>query len=506
MKKYLLFDLDGTLTDPKVGICTCVQYALDSFGIQEPDLDKLEPFIGPPLKDSFKEFYHMSGEQAEGAVEKFRERFRDKGIFENKVYKGIPGMLKSLRSKGMILAVASGKPAVFVKRILEHFHIAKYFTVVVGSELDGTRVNKDQVVREALRQLFQGKPVDRDQVYMIGDRRFDVEGAHALGVESVGVTYGYGSMEELKAAKSDYIVRSVEELHRFLLRGAEDPDRWNTFQKLWQILFPFLLFYLVRGIVSDLLVLAAGYLGTVAQGGESFFVWRFLFLWEEGVLTGLTGNARAVFSALSFIAGGAVIYGAARNAIAAAGEDMRLLHLKEEPAGSYGLLAIAALGLVLGMNLLLQLSGVTGQSEAYQAVAEAQYSAWLPVGLVCYGLVSPVAEELLFRGVLYVRMRRFVEPIVSIILSSALFAVYHGNLVQGIYAFVIGCVLAYAYEYFGDFRMPLAIHIMANLLVYGLSGTRIGASGFVSWPVCIVCLLLGAACIGILWKRKPISV
>lgn len=504
MKKYILFDLDGTLTDPKIGICTCVQYALASFGIQEPDLDKLEPFIGPPLKESFMEFYHMSQEQADAAVEKYRERFKDKGIFENKVYKGIPGMLRSLRSKGMVLAVASSKPTVFVRRILEHFHIARYFDVVVGSELDGTRVNKDQVVREALRQLFQGGRIHKEQVYMVGDRRFDSEGAHAVGVESVGVAYGYGSMEELKEAKTDYIVRSVKELGSFLLRGTEDPDRLTGFQRLWQIAFPFLLFYLVRGIATDFLVLAVGFLtgGGASQGGSDALR-DFIFLWnEDGTLAGLTGNAAAIVSALGFLAGGAAVFGIARNTIALLREETRLGHLREEPGSSFLLCVLSALGLVFGMTLLLQLSGLTGGSQAYQAVAESQYAAWLPIGLICYGVVSPVAEELVFRGIVFARLRRFVEPRAAILFSAALFAVYHGNLVQGIYAFVIGCFLAYVYEYFGDFRMSAAIHIMANLLAYGLSGIGSGAAVLVSWPVCMLCLLLGAGCAGILYRRK----
>ncbi len=134
MKKYLLFDLDGTLTDPKIGITTCVQYALHSFGIEEPDLDKLEPFIGPPLRDSFMEFYGFTAEQAEEAVAKYRERFQNTGIFENEVYAGIPEMLKNLQSKGYFLALASSKPQIYVERILEHFDLKKYFAVVVGSE------------------------------------------------------------------------------------------------------------------------------------------------------------------------------------------------------------------------------------------------------------------------------------------------------------------------------------------------------------------------------------
>ena len=203
MKKYFLFDLDGTLTDPKVGITTCVQYALHSFGIEEPDLDKLEPFIGPPLKDSFMEFYGMDERQAEEAVEKYRERFSDKGLFENEIYPGIARMLQILSGKGFRLAVASSKPTVFVEKILEHFGIRQYFKAVVGSELDGSRSSKDQVVMEALHQLFGDKPILCNEVYMIGDRRFDVEGARAMRVDSVGVTDGYGGMEELREAHAD---------------------------------------------------------------------------------------------------------------------------------------------------------------------------------------------------------------------------------------------------------------------------------------------------------------
>lgn len=153
MKKYILFDLDGTLTDPREGITTCVQYALRDAGIEENDLEKLEPFIGPPLKDSFMNFYHMNSEEADRAIAKYRERFQDKGIFENELYGGIHDLLRTLKANGMHLAVASSKPTVYVERILKHFKIDKYFEVVVGSELDGTRVTKSEVVLEVLRKF-----------------------------------------------------------------------------------------------------------------------------------------------------------------------------------------------------------------------------------------------------------------------------------------------------------------------------------------------------------------
>ncbi|MBD5481675.1 MAG: HAD hydrolase-like protein [Lachnospiraceae bacterium] len=219
MISKLLFDLDGTLTDPKEGICKSVQYALHAFGIEEPDIDKLEPFIGPPLMDSFMEFYGMTKERAAEAVDKYRERFSVTGWSENIVYEGVPHMLKGLRDAGYVLAVASSKPTVFVERILTHFGLRDAFSVVVGSELDGRRTGKDEVIAEALRQLF-AKQGDED-LLMIGDRKFDVEGAHALGIRCVGVTYGYAQPGELTEAQADFLAASPEKLLELLLELRE---------------------------------------------------------------------------------------------------------------------------------------------------------------------------------------------------------------------------------------------------------------------------------------------
>ncbi len=500
MKQYLLFDLDGTLTDPKVGICTCVQYALkEQFGIEEPDLDKLEPFIGPPLKESFMNFYDLSEEQAEVAIAKYRERFSEVGLFENTVYEGIPELLRDLSECGLTLAVASSKPTVYVKRILEHFGIEKYFKAVVGSELDGTRVNKDEVVREALHQLFGDKPVEREKIYMIGDRCFDAEGARALGVESVGVTYGYGDMEELKAAKADYIVRSVEELRKFLLRGIEEVIKPNAIQRAWQILFPFLMFCLIRNLTVNALNLLFMSVGGAVSGGSFFFIRN-----EAGALEGFTGNASTIMSALGFAAGGAFIWDTAKKMIQRAWDEMKLLHLWEEPRKHYVLLAMAAVGSVLGVNLLLTLTGMVDKSASYQAVMEDQYAAWLPVGLICYGVITPIAEELLFRGIIYNNIKRFLKLPAAVVISAALFGMYHGNTVQGIYAFVMGALMAYMYEYFGDYRVPVAVHIASNVLAYVLSYTGVAVSGFVSWPVCFVCLVWAIGSIYLLNKDRKV--
>lgn len=215
--QYLLFDLDGTLTDPKLGITSCVQYALRKFGIEEPDLDKLEPFIGPPLSDSFREFYGFDEQKALEGVAAYRERFTDVGIFENEIYPGIKEMLSHLQKAGKRLAVASSKPTVYVKKILQHFAIEEYFAVIVGSELDNTRSRKEEVIEEALRQLYQGEKVDNDKTVMIGDRKFDILGAKLSGLVSVGVSFGYALPGELEEAGADYIVDTVSQLEELLL-------------------------------------------------------------------------------------------------------------------------------------------------------------------------------------------------------------------------------------------------------------------------------------------------
>ena len=200
MFSCILFDLDGTISDPKQGICGCVQYALRSFGIEEPELDRLEPFIGPPLAESFMKYYNFTAEQAQEAVEKYRERFSVTGKYENVLYPGMGALLHDLKASGATLAIASSKPTVYVEDILVHFGIREYFDIVVGSELDGRRVHKEEVVAEVLSQLAARGESDPDKMVMIGDRSFDVEGAKAIGAHCIAVSYGYAQPGELENA------------------------------------------------------------------------------------------------------------------------------------------------------------------------------------------------------------------------------------------------------------------------------------------------------------------
>ena len=221
MFSCILFDLDGTISDPKQGICGCVQYALRSFGIEEPELDRLEPFIGPPLAESFMKYYNFTAEQAQEAVEKYRERFSVTGKYENVLYPGMGALLHDLKASGATLAIASSKPTVYVEDILVHFGIREYFDIVVGSELDGRRVHKEEVVAEVLSQLAARGESDPDKMVMIGDRSFDVEGAKAIGAHCIAVSYGYAQPGELENAGAEIIVRDVEGLRSVLLGGTQ---------------------------------------------------------------------------------------------------------------------------------------------------------------------------------------------------------------------------------------------------------------------------------------------
>ena len=207
---YILFDLDGTLTEPAEGITNSVCYALKKFGIESKPENELR-FIGPPLHKSFQMFYGMSEEDSFKAVDYYREYFAPKGIYENRLYDGMAEALDKLILKGYTLAVASSKPEVFVRQVLEYFHIDNRFEEIVGSELDGRRTDKAEVVAEALKRL----DAVADDCCMIGDRSHDIEGAHKCGVLAAGVLWGYGSREELKAAKADAIFESIEQMVRF---------------------------------------------------------------------------------------------------------------------------------------------------------------------------------------------------------------------------------------------------------------------------------------------------
>lgn len=212
--KYVLFDLDGTLTDSKEGIINCVRYALEEMKKPIPPEEELLEMLGPPLRDGFYEVAGLSYEEAEEAVKKYRERFSVTGLFENRLYDGMEQVLETLQKRGYLLAVATSKLEEYTIRILEHFGIKEYFTEIAGSTPDGTRNEKADIIREALARLGVTEE-QKKEVIMIGDRKYDILGAKECNIASLGVSYGFAQENELEECKADYILNEVSDLLSF---------------------------------------------------------------------------------------------------------------------------------------------------------------------------------------------------------------------------------------------------------------------------------------------------
>lgn len=219
MWKTILFDLDGTLTDPKEGITKAVAIALNRFGIRE-EPGNLTHFIGPPLDESFPEFYGFDREQVAVATETFREYYVRQGWLENVPYPGMAELLRDLQAAGKRLLVATSKPEVTAVRVLEHFGMAQYFDRICGAPLDNQEgARKANVIRSALD--WAGPGWDAGNTVMVGDRRHDVAGAHEVGLPCVGVLYGYGNRAEHEKAGAEFIVEDIPALRQLLLEDAK---------------------------------------------------------------------------------------------------------------------------------------------------------------------------------------------------------------------------------------------------------------------------------------------
>ena len=215
MYTHIFFDLDGTLTDPAQGITNSFIHALKFYGLPVPSYQELCKLIGPPLPYSFEVTFGFDHDKAMEAVGKYREYFSTKGLYENKVYEGIPELLQSLKEKGKHLLVATSKPEEYSIRILEHFNLAQYFDYICGSLMDESRSKKSEVIAYALECCRLGEG-DKDKALMVGDRFHDIEGAKANGIKSCGVLFGYGSRQELEEAGADYIAEDIQALLKIL--------------------------------------------------------------------------------------------------------------------------------------------------------------------------------------------------------------------------------------------------------------------------------------------------
>ncbi len=551
MFSYILFDLDGTLSDPKQGICGSVQYALKSFGIEEPDIDRLEPFIGPPLRDSFMKYYGFTPEQAEEAVAKYRERFSVTGKYENTLYPGIAPLLHDLVRAGAKLAIASSKPTVYVEDILVHFGIRQYFDIVVGSELDGTRDRKEEVVDEALRQLDEKYGAKPCEVVMVGDRCFDVEGAKAAGTRSVAVTYGYAQPGELEQAGADIIVRDVEGLRQVLMGGAGQNSWQNAGQNTrtgergqippvgsssryrsnaWHSAGQSSAAGTWQNAEQEAGQNAGQYSGMSGSNprydkmrdfwkaiGVSALAMGTYYLVSIAISTGVLMLSMIMTPVLDVFGIGARentynLWMNLANALATAGafaacfgiwhKQMNFKAKRSIDGLSLVPMAILAAASAGGVDGLLNLIELDRFSPTFQEISEIQFDTPVWLGIISYGILAPLGEEVVFRGVVYGQFKKVMKVPIAIVLSGLAFGLFHGNLVQAVYATVIGILLALVYELYGTLIAPMVFHGIANLFVYIMLDLTSFGGAFLTPAACIIFLALSAVSVVLMCKLQ----
>lgn len=211
--KYLLWDLDGTIINSFEGITRSFAYALESYGIKVNDYNELRPVLGPPLRDAFMDMYGFDEEKAIEAVEKYRERYTVKFLEESEVYPGIDVILQKLCEEGFHNVLATAKPEKFAGALLDHFDLSRYFSFITGATMDKSRDSKEKVLQHIISELGIA---DASQAVMIGDRKYDLCGADAFGIDGIGVLYGFGSEEELKSCPHVFLAKSADEVYNYI--------------------------------------------------------------------------------------------------------------------------------------------------------------------------------------------------------------------------------------------------------------------------------------------------
>ena len=501
MSQVILFDLDGTLTESGEGIVNCVQYALEKMGKKEEHPEKLQCFVGPPLKEQFMKYADLTDEEGDQAVAYYRERYTRIGMLENKLYPKVPELLELLKINDKTLGVASSKPEVYVRQILEHFQIAHYFTEIVGSELDGRRTDKAEVIEEALHRMHLEE--ERDKVVMVGDRSHDVLGAIRCGLQCVGVSYGYGSREELEEAGAVYIAECVEDLAILASPNDEEttekvesirnisteteesepekeelqqetssvarkrkikkerPERTerkpSVVGQLWRMIYPFLIYYAASLLAS---------IGLIVYQLQKHGADNLLLVAEEIEASIL------LLTLLSDLIAALIFYlfyrrDQIRRKEGSSGNREAFVWAPPVIWFCVIVLAIAVGQFLNDIILLLRLNELfPGYSEISQAAFDGQSVGML---ILVVGIVGPICEELLFRGLLFHRLKDWVRPEAAILVSALLFGIYHGNMVQFLYAACMGVMLAVIYDKTGTLWVSIVAHIAANL--WSLFGT-----------------------------------
>lgn len=455
MWKTVLFDLDGTLTDSAEGITKCVQHALVSMGYETPELDDLHCFVGPPLKEMFMEYTGMNSEDGDRAVTLYRERYVPTGIYENHLYPRIIKMLELFQKEGIIMGVASSKPEIYVKQILNHFGIDDYFKVIVGSELDGERVHKKDVLEEAIRRLKMES--HRDQIVLVGDTKYDVEGAREAGIQCIGVTYGYGDQDELEASNPIYLAESVSDVAECVMSQHAKPKKETSIYKIWRILYPILLHIGMSSVIAY---------------GAMFIMMAVQMIQTGSLDIGIVANGLfQLNSVLTAVSCGVLIpitYWFYRKDEWKRKDYGRRNRIMVSDKFGWKQILLVTLFFILYsvlVNQLIMWSGLHLLFPYYSeevAVSLFNTSILLAVYLAV-ALLAPISEELIYRGLIYRRLRDYLDVKWAMVMSALIFGLIHGNMVQFVFAFLIGLALAAVYERYKTIWAPIAAHMAVNL-------------------------------------------
>lgn len=423
-------------------------------GKPEPDLEKLRIFVGPPLKEQFMQYAGFTSEEGDLAVKYYRERYTETGIYENYLYPGVEKMLKLFEKNGIKMAVASSKPEIFVKRVLEYFKIDRYFTVIVGSELNGKRTDKSEVIEEAIRQL--GMKNRKAEIVMVGDRKFDVTGARELGLACIGVTYGYGDMAEIREANPDCIATQVLGVAECMIQQLYHKKKETVPYKIWRILYPMGIHYGLMALVSSIWSLAVVAVQMALYGNLDFNSIMEIILKQNNLII-LVSSAITLPIVMW-------LYHKDEAKRKELGISRRLMG-----RGKFGvcqMLLVAAFSIMAStvLNQLIAVSGLNEIFDTYAELAEYMFDPHLAiVNIISVGILAPIVEEVVFRGLLYRRLRDYSSVLAAIIISALIFGIYHGNVVQAIYASILGAILAILYERYKNIWAPILAHMAANI-------------------------------------------
>lgn len=402
------------------------------------------------------------------------EEEEENAEYNHTIDKKLLRLLRLLKKKGCKLAVISVKPTMYLKSMLAYFQVADYFDVVVGCEAEGRIENKDEVLEEALTQLYGKNDRRSDASVIVGNWKVDVETARRHHVKSVAFVDTYGELEALQKRKPDRIVMTVAELRKTLL-----PFEGYWWEKVWNMIMPVLLYLLVvnfiRLIVGYVLAIVTG-LSWPISDGEKVPVKTARI---EGIASAVMQISSMLFAYLFMFR----LY---------AGEVL-CRHHKEKAYGriEYTAGAVLVLSSVIAWNLLFCLTGFLTSSQGYADTSARQYMVPLSLGILLYGCIAPLAEEFIFRGILYNRMKYYLTPFLAGVVSSAAFGIYHQNPIQAAYGFLMGCLFVWLYERFDEYNISVYAHGTANLTAYLLTYYGVFANRhFVNWSVCIGAMLV----------------